>query len=259
MACIKYSCLFIAALFINIILPENAHSVLKEKKQRIVFLITEDPDNYEAHKTVPQFARMLDEKYGYDVIVLSGSGGHGSYSYPQMEILSKSDLLVVFARRIALPHEQMHAIKTYIKKGKPVIGIRTANHAFTVREKVEDGFEDWPQFVADVLGCENRGYGPVEPGTDVGVVSSAVNSPILKDIPSKQWHSRGNVYRVSPLLDQKATILLTGNVKGIIEPIAWIRTAGKSKVFYTSLGYPTDFETPEFIQLIVNAIKWSLS
>ena len=31
----------------------------KKKKQKIVFLITEDRDNYKAHKTVPQFAEML--------------------------------------------------------------------------------------------------------------------------------------------------------------------------------------------------------
>jgi type 1 glutamine amidotransferase len=254
----KYSLFFIAAFFIHVIHLNGDNSVIK-KKQQIVFLITEDPDNYEAHKTVPKFARMLEEKYGYDATVLLGSGGHGSYSYPHMEILSKADLLVVFARRIALPHEQMNAIKNYIKKGKPVIGIRTANHAFTVREKVEDGFEDWPEFVADVVGCENRGYGPVEPGAEVSVVSDAINNSIVKDIASKQWHSEGNVYLVAPLLDKKATILLTGKVNDISQPIAWTRTAGKSKVFYTSLGYPTDFETPGFIQLIVNAIKWSLS
>jgi hypothetical protein len=153
----------------------------------------------------------------------------------------------------------MNAIKNYIKKGKPVIGIRTANHAFTVRDKIEDGFEDWPEFVGEVLGCENRGYGPVEPGTDVAVVPDAINNSIVKDIAPKQWHSKGNVYRVAPLIDRGATVLLTGKVNDITEPIAWTRTAGKSKVFYTSLGYPADFETPGFIKLIVNAIKWSLS
>lgn len=257
MAWVKYSCFLMAVAFINVMHNKNDHAELK-KKQRIVFLVTEDPDNYEAHKTVPKFAQMLREKYGYETSVLLGSGGHGSYTYPQIEKIAAADLLVVFARRIALPHAQMNEIKQYIKKGKPVIGIRTANHAFTVREKVEDGFEDWPAFVAEVLGCENRGYGPVEPGTDVAVVSTATNHPILKDVP-QAWHSKGNVYRVAPLLDQKANVLLTGKVNDITEPIAWTRTAGKSKVFYTSLGYPADFETPEFIKLIVNAIKWSLS
>jgi type 1 glutamine amidotransferase len=257
MARVKYSCFLMAAIFINIAHPTNVNAKVI-KRQHIVFLVTEDPDNYEAHITVPKFAQLLEQKYGYTTTVLLGSGGHGSYAYPDMKALSNADLLVVFARRIALPHHQMNAIKSYLKKGRPLIGIRTANHAFTVREKVEEGYEDWPAFVADILGCENRGYGPVQPGTDVSVVSSSARHPILKDVP-KTWHSKGNVYRVAPLLDQHATVLLTGNVNDITEPIAWTRTAGKSRVFYTSLGYPADFETPEFIKLIVNAIKWSLS
>jgi len=32
-----------------------------------------------------------------------GSGERGSYRYPHMEMVSKADLLIVFARRIALP------------------------------------------------------------------------------------------------------------------------------------------------------------
>jgi len=149
----------------------------KMKKAKIVFLITEDPDNYEAHKTVPRFAEMLKKEYGYDVTVLLGNGDRGSYRYPHIEEVSKADLLVVFARRIALPHKQMGIMKSYLAKGKPLIGIRTANHAFTVRDNIGEGFEDWPEFVADILGCKNRGYGPVEPGTDVSIVSEMVNLP----------------------------------------------------------------------------------
>jgi type 1 glutamine amidotransferase len=40
--------------------------------------------------------------------------------------------------------------------------------------------------------------------------------------------------------------------------VAWTRTAGKSRVFYTSLGYPSDFQTPEFTTILINAIKWAL-
>lgn len=227
------------------------------KKSHIVFLITEDPDNYEAHKTIPVFAEMLRKRMGYGVTVLLGSGPRGAYTYPNFEVVSKADLLVVFARRIALPHGQMNALKNYLKEGKPLIGIRTANHAFTARDKIEEGFEDWPEFVADILGCENRGYGPVEPGIAVSVNPDAVNSGIVENCP-KQWHSNGNVYLVKPLLDTTANVLLTGRANDIVEPIAWTRTAGKSRVFYTSLGYPEDFKSEAFINLLINAMKWAL-
>ena len=232
------------------------------KKPRIVFLITKDTNNYEAHNTMPQFAETLEREHGYKVTVLLGKGDHGSYRYPSMEALSKADLLVVFARRIALPHEQMNAIKSYLSKGKPLIGIRTANHAFAVQGKVgdvADGFEDWPEFVADFLGCENRGYGPHELGYDVTLVPEAASHPIVKDLQIKQWHSKGGIYKVA-LLDKEATVLLTGKVNGSdsVEPIAWTRNAGKSRVFYISLGYPDDFQTPQFISLLTNGIKWAL-
>lgn len=230
----------------------------KMKKAKIVFLITKDPDNYEADKTVPRFAEILRKKYGYDVTVLLGSGDRGSYRYPNIEAVSNADLLVIFARRIALPHQQMDIIKQYLAKGKPLIGIRTANHAFTARDKIGAGYEDWPEFVAEILGCENRGYGPVAPGTDVSVVPGSAGNPIVQNIKPAHWHSEGNVYLVAPLLDQKATVLLTGKAGDITQPVAWTRTAGKSKVFYTSLGYPTDFNTPQFTTLLVNAIEWAL-
>ncbi|MEP7108547.1 MAG: ThuA domain-containing protein [Ferruginibacter sp.] len=229
-----------------------------KKKPFIVFLITKDSNNYEADKTIPLFAETLKKEHGYEVTVLLGEGNHGSYRYSSLEALSRADLLVVFARRIALPHDQMNAIKNYLGKGKPLIGIRTANHAFTVSGKVEDGFEDWPAFVAEILGCQNRGYGPVEPGTDVSLVPGAASHPVVKDLQTPQWHSRGNIYKVAPLLDKDATVLLQGKVGELVEPIAWTRKAGKSRVFYTSLGYPADFQATQFITLLISGIKWAL-
>ena len=82
--------------------------------------------------------------------------------------------------------------------------------------------------------------------------------PILKNINFSQWHVEGSIYHVAPLLDTAATILLRGRVNDKIEPVAWTRAAGMSKVFYTSLGYPTDFKTPQFSTLLINAIKWAL-
>ncbi|MEP7257717.1 MAG: ThuA domain-containing protein [Flavitalea sp.] len=239
--------------------PLQARNVDTIKKKKIVFLITKDPDNYEADKTVPLFADMLHREYDYAAIVLLGEGAHGAYRYPHMEIINDADLVVVFARRIALPYEQINIVKKYLSSGKPLVGIRTANHAFTVREKVEEGYEDWPEFVADILGCENRGYGPVEPGIEVSVVAGSANHPILKNVHPQPWHSKGNGYLVAPLLDDEARVLLEAKVNDIIQPVAWTRTAGKSKIFYTSLGFPADFQSPQFTALLVGGIQWALT
>lgn len=231
----------------------------KNRKPHIVFLISEDPDNYEAHKTIPAFADMLRREHDFQVTVLLGSGPRQGFSFPRMNVLSKADLVVVFCRRVALPAEQLAILRNYLKAGKPLIGLRTANHAFSVREEVKPGYEAWWEFVPDILGCVNNGYGPVDPGTDITVPDGAEGHPILRDVSPLDWHSTGNLYLVSPLLDDNATVLLTGTVKDKAEPIAWTRlTSDKSKVFYTSLGYPDDFGQEQFRKLVLNGINWAL-
>lgn len=235
---------------------ENNHVT---KPPHIVFLISEDPDNYEAHLTIPVFAKQLETELRYQVTVLQGTGERHAYKFPKLEVLQKADLVVVFARRLALPKKQMKLLKSYLKKGNPLVGIRTANHAFSVREgNILSTHTDWWDFVPDILGCENRGYGPVEPGTEVQVVPTAKNHPVLEGTNLDSWHSEGNLYLVAPLLDKSATVLLEGQADGKTEPIAWTRMAGKNRVFYTSLGYPSDFKNAGFRQLLINGIQWTL-
>lgn len=229
------------------------------EKPHIVMLVSEDPDNYEAHKTIPRFADMLQQAHDFRVTVIQGEGALERFHFPGLEILSEADLLVVFFRRIALTHEQLNIIKNYLREGKPLVGIRTANHAFSVRSEVPEGYQGWWTFVPDILGCENRGYGEPALGTEVSVVPEAADHPILEKFAPARWHSKGNVYHVAPLLDKEATVLLRGQAGEKVEPIAWTRqTANKSRVFYTSLGYPEDFEVPQFRQLLVNGIYWAL-
>ena len=243
----------LATVVTNVALAEQP-----SKKPHIVFLITKDTNNYEADITIPVFAEKLRKEHGYDVTVLLGNGDHGSYRYPSVDALSSADLLVVFARRIALPHAQMKVIKDYVRKGKPVVGIRTANHAFKVNGEIKEGFEDWFEFVADVLGCENKGYGPQDDGAEMSVLPEAVNHPIVKDVKPLQWHGQGSLYLVS-LLDPNATILMQGRNAESVQPVAWTRvSSSKNKVFYTSLGYPSDFALAQFNALLVGGIKWAL-
>lgn len=248
---------FLLGLMVSLQTFGNNHS--RQRKAHIVFLISEDPDNYEAHKTVPAFAEMLERDHGFKVTVLLGEGPREAYSFPNIDAVAKADLLVVFCRRLALPLQQLGVIRSYLKAGKPVIGLRTANHAFSFRETPRAGHEAWWQFVADVLGCENRGYGSVEAGTQVAVAGDAADHPILDGVTPHEWHSTGNLYLVAPMLDQNATILLTGTADNRTEPIAWTRmTADKGKVFYTSLGYPDDFQRAPFRKLLLNGILWAL-
>jgi type 1 glutamine amidotransferase len=68
----------------------------------------------------------------------------------------------------------------------------------------------------------------------------------------------GSLYKVSPLA-KTTTALLTGSIPGQPpEPVAWVNEAGRSRVFYTSLGSPYDFRSAAFRRLLSNGILWAL-
>lgn len=252
--------LFVLAVFFAPAKSAGQDSPEDQPKPHVVFLVNEDPNNYEAHKTIPAFAAKLQTDHDFQATVIHAEGKLPAIRFPGLDVLSEADLLVIFFRRAALPENQLNAIKNYLSEGKPLIGIRTANHAFAVREKdgeIPEGYKDWPEFVPDVLGQENQGYGSVPDGTTVAVAPDGAGNPILDGVPAK-WQSPGNIYRAK-LLDDEATLLLNGSAgKDNTEPIAYTRTAGQSRIFYTSLGYPDDFDMPQYRKLLVNGIRWAL-
>ncbi len=232
----------------------------QERKPHIVFLISKDPLNYKADVTIPPFADSLQRTGLYKTTVLLGRGPHAAFELDGLEALQSADLLVVFCRRIALPHQQMRMIRSYMEAGKPVIGIRTANHGFSVRgENAKPGYEGWWGFVPDILGCENQGYEDEALGTVVKRNNEQQQHPILSGIPASIGKWEGQVYKVAPLIDPEAVVLRTGSTEEVTEPAAWARRNHYGgKVFYTSLGYPTNFGQPVFRQLLVNAIQWAV-
>src|SRR5688572_14344316 len=168
----KRAVTFVAVLLLgaNVLAPLCAQEGRTNAKQ-ILILISEDPDNYKAHETMPVVAKTLESTNHYDVTLIKGEGELTAFRFPGLlEALAKTDLLIFFSRRIALPHDQLDALKAYFKAGKPLIALRTANHGFAPRGKIADGHAAWPEFVSDILGCANRGYGPPSAGTDVAVV-----------------------------------------------------------------------------------------
>lgn len=228
---------------------------------RLLFLVAEDPNNYEAHRTIPPFARRLEKSEGWSTTVIQGRGDLNAFEFPGLEAaLAKADLLVIFFRRAALRPAQMNAIKNYLAEGKPLVGIRTANHAFSVHHQAAaQGFVDWWDFVPDYFGHKNAGYGKLEDGTAVTPEPGAEAHPILKGVKPLAWQSKGSLYRVLPLLDEKAVVLLQGSDGKEKQPVAWTRSSRHGgRIFYTSLGYPDDFSQPPFQTLLRNGLSWAM-
>ena len=52
-----------------------------------------------------------------------------------LEALKDADGMVIFARFLALPPEQMKHIDDYLNRAGPVVGLRTSTHGFNYKDK----------------------------------------------------------------------------------------------------------------------------
>ena len=223
----------------------------EDDRPHVAILVSDD--HYDADKTLPEFGQMLRQRFGCRVTVLHGEGTSNISATGE---LAQADCLILYIRRLALPKEQLAAVQSYIKSGKPLVALRTASHAFDVRGKAEPHQAEWPEFDADVLGGNYHGHGSNQSGTDVAVVEKMAAHPILAGIDQQEWHSTGSLYNVLPL-EPDCTVLMTGSVGDVLEPITWTRTKN-GRMVYSGLGHPDDFHQPQFRKLLVNMISWAM-
>ena len=223
----------------------------EDKRPHVAILVSDD--HYGADKTLPEFGQILREKHGCHVTVMHGQG---TSNIRATDELQKADCLILYIRRLALPKEQLGAVRRYLDSGKPLVALRTASHGFDVRGKSKPGEAEWPQFDADVLGGNYHGHGSNTLGSDIRVLEEKRRHPILAGVEPLQWHSTGSLYNVSPLKDPNADVLMVGSMGDAVEPITWTRNY-KGPVVYTSLGHPDDFEQPQFRKLLTNMVFWA--
>ncbi len=108
----------------------------KPDKPHIV-LISGD-EEYRSEEALPQLAKILSKNHGFNCTVLFAQDpknpGIVNPNYlnniPGLESLETADMMIIFTRFRALPDAQMKLIDDFLKSGKPVIGMRTATHAF---------------------------------------------------------------------------------------------------------------------------------
>lgn len=239
----------------NQILGGDPFRFSKDSRPRLAIVMAED--EYETDITLPRFAA---EHLGKNFHISYVFGSEESRNdLPGVDVLDSADVLLVSVRRRLLPPAQLEPFRRFVAAGKPVVGIRTASHAFSARnEEAPDGLDDWPEFDAEVLGGNYTGHHGVGPKVEVTVPDNAEKHAILSGIDVSKLNGIGSLYKVSPLVDS-TLVLLRGTIPGKpAEPIAWTNvTAYGGRVFYTSLGHPGDFDQPEFNELLLNALRWA--
>jgi len=262
--------------------PEAGQEIGKK-----VVLISGD-EEYRSEESMPMLAKILSVHHGFESVVLFAidpASGEINPEYtkniPGLNQLEDADLVIFATRFRELPDEQMKFIDAYLKAGKPVIGLRTATHAFNYAKDSKSVYkhygynqkgEQWEGgFGRQVLGetwINHHGdHGKEGTRALINGLEAVAENPLLTGV--KDVWGPSDVYGIAnPLAG--STILLFGqptsgmqasspsNIHKSVMPVAWTRSyqveGGKQgKAFSTTMGASVDIANADFRRMILNA------
>ena len=257
-------------------------SVQQDETPFVVF-VTGD-EEYRSEESMPMLARILKRDFGFRVHVCYSLDANGfvdpnnTKSISGMENLKDADLMVLFTRFRDLPEEQFQYFLDYVDAGKPLVGFRTATHAFKFSRPER---KDWNnEKIAALVGqrwITHHGHRGNKHLTRAEVVESQKNHPVLRGVdsfPCYSWlyHVDGGEQRLQgdsvPLMT--GTSLDSGHAESgnldrfpITQPTAWVKSHqgidGKvGRVFFSTTAHPYDFKEPAMRKLALNGILWAL-
>ena len=145
-----------------------------------------------------------------------------------------------------LPEEQMALIRNHWDKGKPIVAMRTASHAFQEADNA---------IFKQVIGGQYSGAADYTTPFKAIPPDGQAKHPVLQGV--EPITSKG-YYGFRPLA--KESIVLQVNdepQRKIKRPVTWVHTYKEGRMFYTSMGVPDDFKDENFRRLLTNAIFWT--
>lgn len=236
-----------------------------DQRKTVALLIGEN--EYRTWETLPAFAEQELAWRGYTLKQVTSSTRTDDFAWDNWASLKDADVIVLSARRRAMPVAMLETLKAHLAAGRGLVGLRTASHAFAVRGGSRSELEsdanlvEWEEFDPEVLGGNYHGHYGAGPATSLALGVDAANHPVLTGVTLDGFTGHGSLYRVAPLKPD-TTVLLQGTIPGQpTEPVAWVRTFGprQARVFYTSLGHAEDFAEPAFRRMLLNAVLWAMN
>jgi type 1 glutamine amidotransferase len=196
---------------------------------------------YDSEESLTIFREYMERNYRIQASMIIYQTEDDDQS---LETLDDADVLLVFTRRLNTAGNELERFKAYCAQGRPIVGVRTASHAF----------QNWLAFDKEVLGGNYHGHYGSGPICHVEIEPGAKGHPILEGV--LPFDTRGSLYKNTPIAED-ARLLLTGRIEEHREPVAWTRLHKGGRVFYTSLGHQADFRDENFLRLLANAVFWA--
>jgi hypothetical protein len=257
-----------------------------------IVLVSGD-DEYRSEEGLPQLARILSTRHGFQCTVLYAIDPKDGTirpdlhtNIPGLEALDTADLMVLLIRFRDLPDSQMKHIVDYVESGRPIIGLRTATHAFELKSSPTYARYSWNSkewdggFGRQVLGetwIDHHGHHGKQSTRGI-LVSSELQHPILHGIRDGDIWGPTDVYEVRLPLggDSRPLVLgqvlegmqpndppVTGKQNDPMLPVAWVKSytgarAKMARVFTTTMGASQDLLNEGVRRMIVNACYWAM-
>lgn len=253
-------------------------------KGKHIVLVSGD-EEYRSEEALTQLGRILARHHGFKCTVLFAIGKDGLIeptvldNIPGLEALKSADLMIIATRFRNLPDDQMRHIAEYIDAGRPVMGLRTATHAFNIPKARK--YASWSHnkdggFGRRILGetwVSHHGHHAFE--STRGVIAPGMEqNPIVRGCEDI-WGPT-DVYTVHLPLPGDSRPLVVGQVltgmkptdgpvsgkkNDPMMPIAWTKTYKGAKdqtgrVFTTTMGAANDLSSEGVRRLLVNAAYW---
>ncbi|MGH7140900.1 MAG: GDSL-type esterase/lipase family protein, partial [Pirellulales bacterium] len=255
-------------------------------KGKKIVLVSGD-EEYRSEEALPMLGKILSQRHGFDCTVhfaVDPQTGiidsNNQNNIPGLEELDDADLMIIATRFRELPDEQMKHVVDFINAGKPVIGLRTATHAFSYSKHKDSRYADWSwtssqwpggfgrQILGDTWINHHGNHG--KEATRGSVNDKQKDNPVLRGVTDV--FGQTDVYGIKNLTPD-AKVLLYGQVVAGMKPsdppvegekndpmmpLAWLKSytapAGKTgQAFCTTMGASIDFTSEGLRRLIVNA------
>ncbi len=245
----------------------------------IVF-VTGD-EEYRSEESMPMLGKILKRELGAKIsIAYSMTDGivdpNRVDNIEGLEALQTADMMIVFTRFRALPDDQLQYITDFANTGKPMVGFRTATHAFMYEDdrSMSHMNDEWPTRIFGQQWITHHGHfaDGNDPLTRVSLREDKANHSVLRgvepfDAYSWLYHVQGgdwSVYGDKEFLLEGLSLRSKHQENNRLDqypmtnPVAWTKTFNGGRVFFTTLGHPYDFIDVNMRKLALNGIYWAL-
>lgn len=262
---------YICPTIVSTDFTEKKQFRFKDDTRPVIAFLT--GSEYNSNLSLPGFAHELLLTGGVNCEFAIGNstkgnieGGHDWHNIENLQILEDADMAVIFVRRRGLEPKKMDIIKAYVNSGKPVLGIRTASHAFVPRFKAGlsndfiAGVAKWSEFDAEILGGNYKGHPSEKLVTTISIVPGMESHPLLKGVSLDNYSISDQTYFNQSLQSDKAQVLLLGSITGHpSQPVLWTNFTDNNNVIYTSMGAESDWHNENFRHLMRNSVSYLLN